>query len=134
MLALGGTSKVQADSGAQHASIARKSYVQYCSSCHGVMGKGDGPVAKSLVQKPSDLTEISKRRGGKFPAAEIAEIIDGRFAITAHGERQMPIWGRSFAAQVGGGEIGEEHNRGQVQMLVEYLESIQRVPSGGTNE
>ena len=28
----------------------------HCSLCHGSAGKGDGPVAKSLVRKPADLS------------------------------------------------------------------------------
>lgn len=39
----------------------------YCASCHGVDAKGEGPVAKSLNVKPSDLTRIAARSGGKFP-------------------------------------------------------------------
>ena len=32
-------------------------YGLYCSSCHGPGGKGDGPVAASLVPKPADHTD-----------------------------------------------------------------------------
>jgi hypothetical protein len=41
-------------------------------------GKGDGSLADELKVRPADLTEIATRRGGKFPAVEVREIIDGR--------------------------------------------------------
>lgn len=32
-------------------------YQQFCASCHGEMGKGDGPAAAVLTPKPKDLTD-----------------------------------------------------------------------------
>ncbi len=32
-------------------------YAQYCSSCHGANGKGDGPMSASLVPSPRDHTD-----------------------------------------------------------------------------
>lgn len=34
----------------------RAMFQQYCVACHGVSGKGDGPLAKVLTPKPADLT------------------------------------------------------------------------------
>ena len=34
----------------------RAYFVRYCASCHGVEGKGDGTVSRSLKVKPVDLT------------------------------------------------------------------------------
>lgn len=34
----------------------RVMFQSFCSACHGVSGKGDGPLAKVLVPKPADLT------------------------------------------------------------------------------
>ena len=31
-------------------------YVQYCASCHGDAGKGDGPGGANLAVKPQDLS------------------------------------------------------------------------------
>lgn len=31
-------------------------YDKNCASCHGTAGKGDGPAAKAMKNKPSDLT------------------------------------------------------------------------------
>jgi hypothetical protein len=91
-------------------------------------GKGDGPVAPVLKTPPADLTAIAARRGGRFPKAEIASYIDGRSDVAAHGSREMPVWGRVFARPVVDGTTGEEVVRGQLFVLVEYLETIQAPP------
>lgn len=103
----------------------KKQFEMYCSSCHGMDAKGEGPVASALKQKPSNLRQISKRHGGKFPVATIERIIDGRDGVEAHGPREMPVWGREFSASIGGGSLGEELVGGKLKVLVEYLKSIQ---------
>jgi mono/diheme cytochrome c family protein len=106
--------------------LGRKFFVQYCSSCHGMEGRGNGPVAPVLSPPPSDLTRIAQRRGGQSPPAEIAAYIDGREEVRAHGSRTMPVWGERFGEQVGGGSLGEEVVRGNLLVLINYLQSIQQ--------
>ena len=101
-------------------------FVRYCSACHGVGGRGDGPAAPALRTPPADLTRIAQRRGGRFPVAEIAAYIDGRTVVPAHGSREMPIWGERFGEMVGGGSVGEEVVRGNLLVLMEYLQSLQQ--------
>ena len=67
-----------------------------CASCHGTDGKGKGPVSEQLKVPPSDLTLLAKNNNGVFPANAIYETIDGSKAISAHGTREMPIWGERF--------------------------------------
>ena len=107
-------------------SAGEKLFIQYCSSCHGNEGKGNGPVAAQLKTPPLDLQKISSRRGGQFPAAEIATIIDGRTLVSAHGSRTMPVWGREFTASFGADSIAEDANRGYINELIEYLKRIQK--------
>jgi len=111
--------RVLAEMGAEY-------YGQYCASCHGENGLGRGPAAGALKTRPADLTRIAKRRGGKFPDGEIARFIDGRFEVTAHGSREMPIWGRRFGERIPEAGISEEIVRGRILVLVEYLKSIQQ--------
>jgi mono/diheme cytochrome c family protein len=99
-----------------------------CTSCHGPGARGDGPAAESLNKRPADLTAIAKRRGGAFPSGEIAQFIDGRFALPAHGSREMPVWGERFGADVPDSGVGESIARGDIASLVEYLKSIQQPP------
>jgi mono/diheme cytochrome c family protein len=113
------------------AEIGAPLYARYCTSCHGVGGRGDGPTAATLPTRPADLTAIAKRRNGQFPAAEIAKFIDGRFEFPAHGSREMPVWGERFGSDVPDSEVGESIARGNIASLVEYLKSIQQPPLAG---
>ena len=101
-------------------------YRQYCATCHGETGEGNGPAAAALRDRPTDLTRIVWRRNAEFPRGEIAETIDGRSSVLAHGSREMPIWGWVFAAGIGESNVSEEKSRARIRALVAYLESIQR--------
>ncbi len=65
-------------------------YLQNCVSCHGVGGKGDGPVAARLSTPPPDLTRIAARRDGVWPALEIMEILSG-YSRNILPREDMPI-------------------------------------------
>ena len=77
---------------------------RFCASCHGSLGFGDGPVAPSLKVMIPDLTQLSKRSGGRFPDERVREIIDGRAVLPAHGTRPMPVWGYELEARAGAGD------------------------------
>ena len=104
-------------------------YELACMPCHGVDGRGDGSLAKGLNTPPSDLTQIAKSNGGKFPTARVTEFIDGRAAVAAHGARDMPVWGDRYRVSGSPDETRrdvERRARAQLQALVRYLETIQR--------
>lgn len=101
-------------------------FQRHCASCHGSDAKGTGPVAPLLRTPPPDLTAIAERRGGAFPAGDVAAIIDGRFVIAAHGTRTMPVWGRVLGAPIADDTTADEVSRGRIDALVSYLQSIQR--------
>jgi mono/diheme cytochrome c family protein len=48
-------------------------YAQYCTSCHGPGGRGDGPAAASFATKPSDLAD--GRLMNALPDAFLASVI-----------------------------------------------------------
>lgn len=102
-------------------------YEKYCASCHGVTATGNGEVAKLLVIKPADLTQLSKRHAGQFPFWSVYRMIDGREEVRGHGSRAMPIWGFVFEVEEGanGPLFQEDLVRGRIWQLVYYLESIQ---------
>ena len=81
----------------QQADAGKAEYQSSCASCHGVDGKGTGPVADALKTKPADLTMIAKHNNGVFPFGRIYEIIDGRLEVKSHGVRDMPVWGFRFS-------------------------------------
>jgi mono/diheme cytochrome c family protein len=100
-------------------------YRKVCASCHGPSARGDGPVAASMKTRPADLTGIAERRDGVFPRNEVASLIDGRQTVTAHGPREMPVWGESLANAVADEKVREERIARAIRDLVAYLESIQ---------
>ena len=109
--------------------MGRAHYEAKCAVCHGADGKGNGPVANMLTQKPSDLTTMSKNNGGTFPFWAAYEIVDGRKGVGAHGTREMPVWGKQFYQASRGGSQGisaETIVRGQIMELLIYLRSIQQ--------
>ena len=71
----------------------------WCAPCHGVEGKGDGPAASALKKSPTDLTQLAKKNGGKFPAERVRSYIEGtqESKVQAHGTREMPVWGKVFS-------------------------------------
>ena len=97
---------------------------QTCASCHGKDALGAGPVAKSLKTPPADLTRIAARRGG-FSADAVAAFVDGRENVAAHGPREMPVWGESLAQAVSDKDVREARIARAIQMVVQYVETIQ---------
>lgn len=103
-------------------------YQRFCASCHGLEGRGDGPVAATLNVATPDLTRLSERRDGQFPAADVREIVDGRAVVVAHGPRTMPIWGYEFWVEEGADVSAEVEARDVINRLVAYLADIQQGP------
>jgi mono/diheme cytochrome c family protein len=99
-----------------------------CMPCHGINGQGDGKLARSLNTAPADLTRIAKSNGGEFPFAKVAETIDGRAIVAAHGQREMPVWGERYRRAIEPNESAaaiERRARAQIGALVKYIEEIQ---------
>lgn len=109
--------------------LGKYEYQSKCASCHGVGGKGDGPMRKVLTKAPTDLTTFAKRNGGAFPTQLAWQIIDGRPVESgAHGVREMPVWGQDFRREVLRPEPGptpEWYVAGRISALIDYLQSIQ---------
>lgn len=97
-------------------------FMQYCASCHGPNGAGDGPLASSLSTPPANLRVLSLRFGNPLPQDVIARFIDGRADVKAHGPRDMPVWGEKFYAESNGDEA---EVKGRIAKLVAFLQSIQ---------
>ena len=53
-------------------------------------------LALSLIVLPANLTVLTKKNNGVFPFEAVYEVIDGRKEVTAHGTREMPVWGRRY--------------------------------------
>jgi len=107
-------------------SSGQELFQERCAICHGIDATGNGPMAQVLKVPPADLTGISKRAGGIFPAARVAEIITFGGNVAAHGTQTMPVWGKVFSDEGGRGKRGAASSRRAVVALKRYLETIQK--------
>lgn len=115
---------------AQGADIGRALYATHCATCHGLEGRGEGPMAGVLLVPPSNLTEMQIANDGVFPLERVVKRIDGREPLVSHGS-PMPVFGDYFAGQfdvpitLPSGESIQTSE--PVVNLVAYLREIQRV-------
>lgn len=101
-------------------------YQNHCAVCHGVDASGNGILRQYLALPPANLTQLSKKYGGKFPFWQIYRTIDGRDEVRGHGMSQMPVWGPRFRAESGGNDLGASSQAaGRILSLVFYLQHIQ---------
>jgi len=99
-------------------------YVSYCAMCHGTDAKGGGPFSPQLRTWPPDLTQLAKKNNGTYPAMHVAEMVDGEFGkASAHGSREMPIWGPVFRSMAHG---HNDNAQLRINSLVKYVESLQQ--------
>ena len=97
----------------------KKEFQNNCAVCHGMGGKGTGPLATLLTKGVPDLTLIAKWNSGIFPATEVMEIIDGRADAAHHGGQEMPVWGMAFRE-----DEGSMLAKDRILNLTLYLEAL----------
>lgn len=93
----------------------------HCAACHGENGAGDGPAAAALRNPPPDLRLLARNNDGIFPEKVLETVIDGRKTIRAHGNFEMPVWGRELSQ---GSNDADAVMR--VALIVQYLRGIQQ--------
>ncbi len=104
------------------ATSGKQMYANYCASCHGMDGKGQGPVAPVLKTAPTDLTLLSKQNNGKFPDTHIAATLQFGSETAAHGSAEMPVWGPILGKM---NRANSQERQLRISNLCRYLESIQ---------
>jgi mono/diheme cytochrome c family protein len=94
---------------------------EYCAVCHGVDAKGGGPAADALKRTPSDLTQLSRKNGGKFPTLAVQMNLKGSPEVAEHGTSEMPMWGQAFS------QVGQNKDFVEMRLfaLTKYVEQIQ---------
>lgn len=121
-------------SAAEKAASGKNEFRNSCALCHGADGKGGSPINDLLKTAPPDLSMLSKKNGGKFPADRVAAMIDGRELVKVHGDRDMPAWGNRYsmdkvkAAEYYGDmpyKDTEMYVKNRIKALTDYLVSIQ---------
>lgn len=119
----------ESKAGVRHVPITRtpstsgkEMYDSYCAVCHGKEAKGNGPAASAMKTTPTDLTQLAKTSGGKYPAAHVAAVLRGQAISPSHGSQDMPIWGPLFSSISQGHESQVQQ---RITNLVTYLEGVQ---------
>jgi mono/diheme cytochrome c family protein len=117
---------------AQAISLGEFEYRNSCAQCHGISGKGGGPVGDFLTKTPLDLTILQKNNGGIFPVTNVYSVIDGSADIGVHGSRDMPLWGSRYRDRVAedpddifSSEDTDLYVRTRILSLIEYLATLQ---------
>jgi len=100
----------------------KEMFISYCAVCHGTDGKGGGPAASALKTPPADLTVLSRNNAGKYPSMKVSTAIRGDGGVTAHGSKEMPVWGAIFNAMSQGHDAVVQQ---RIANLTKYVESLQ---------
>jgi mono/diheme cytochrome c family protein len=111
---------------AESSSSGKQMYLQYCSSCHGPDGKGEGPLSRHLKVRVPDLTGLAKKNKGVYPLDDVMASIDGRRTMRAHGDRNMPVWGESFRSESEGKKYPELTTLLKDKVIAEYIATLQK--------
>lgn len=109
--------------------FGKREFESNCASCHGVNGKGNGPITDLLKKSPPDLTMLAKNNGGVFPMERLYKVIEGG-DVAAHGTRDMPVWGRDYRIQAAEHYMDapydpEAYVRARILALLEYINRLQ---------
>lgn len=96
----------------------KEMFDSYCGACHGKSGKGDGPAAAALKNKPADLTALAKTHGGTYSQKDFEDKLAGMAMSPSHGTSEMPVWGPIFRDLPGNDKL-------RVYNLKQYIDSIQ---------
>ncbi|MEM7488532.1 MAG: cytochrome c [Pseudomonadota bacterium] len=104
-------------------------FAAHCAACHGVEGRGDGPMAEVLAVAVPDLTRLAQ--DGAFPHFDVIAKIDGRDPVVSHGAT-MPVWGPVFDGVEGAfvrAETGQPIVTSvPIAALVAWLEGVNAAP------
>jgi mono/diheme cytochrome c family protein len=116
--------------------LGAQEYKSNCGICHGINGKGDGPITQYFVEGGyvakafPDLTALKKNNGGVFPYERVYKMIDGRAEVKAHGPREMPVWGDEYNEQAykkyGEFYASKAFVRTRILALIEHIDSLQQ--------
>ena len=111
---------------AQDAKAGAELYDFHCATCHGLEGRGNGPLAPALLLQPPSLRDLVQRYE-VFPTIRVVMRIDGRDPLVSHGS-PMPIYGPFFESD----DTSLKSETGQsivtsrpIVDLVSYLKEIQ---------
>ena len=100
----------------------KQMFTSYCAPCHGVDGKGRGPVAPALKVPPPDLTVLSRSNSGKYPDTHVVTVLQNGSEMPVHGTAQMPVWGPILGKM---NVTNPQDKMLRISNLSRYLETLQ---------
>lgn len=100
----------------------KEMYAQYCAPCHGADAKGNGPAASAMKTPPTDLTQLTKKHNGKYPADLVASVLKFGNGPASHGSADMPVWGPLLQSL---DKYQDAVVQQRISNLVTYVESLQ---------
>ncbi len=103
----------------------KQMYTDYCAPCHGKEARGNGPAAGAMKTAPTNLALLAKNNGGKYPAAHVAAVLSFGDEKSAHGSKDMPVWGQLFQSLNWSSSTKEMEAKQRINSLNVYLESLQ---------
>jgi len=107
-----------------HAENGRQMYASYCAPCHGVDGRGHGPAAAALKTPPPDLTIMSRNNHGTYPTRHVVAVLEFGMQATAHGSKEMPVWGPVLAGLDHPGSARDTQAL-RIHNLARYIQTLQ---------
>jgi mono/diheme cytochrome c family protein len=115
---------------AQKTDFGKQLYETKCASCHGLKGRGDGPVKAWLTKSPPDLSALAKANSGILPVEAMYSMIEGIKGPAVHGARDMPVWGPGFRIEAAEYYIDTPYDsdvyvRSRILALIEYINRLQ---------
>lgn len=88
-------------------------YTRLCAPCHGESGKGDGPAAANLPDKPQDFTDVKAM--GKATDQELFNVIKNGGASVGKSKFMVPF----------GSKLSDE----EIHHLISYIRTFSKTRS-----
>ncbi len=83
--------------------------------------QGRGSRSERVDARPTDLTMIARKNNGRFPDEKILAILTGEANVTAHGSKDMPMWGAIFNNMSSNPGMAQT----RIHALLQFVEEMQ---------
>jgi len=100
-------------------------FAQYCAGCHGTDGQGQGTAAHYCTVAPANLTWLTRKNRGLFPAKRVSEVLHSGTGKTPRGQGYMPVWAPLLQAMNADKPATTEI---RIVNLTQYVETLQAHP------
>ncbi len=103
----------------------QEEYTAYCAGCHGQDGRGKGRSSRYCSVPPPDLTQLTQKNKGMYPAERVCEVLRHGTGHAPKGQGYMPTW-EPLLKSMNADPPGVTEVR--IQNLAEYIKTLQEEP------